>query len=87
MSAANTVHSSSLEGRLALKYAHERLAEMLVLGSASAPVKQISHLTAPVERRDFPREVAQASLPSRHSWVLTAAPSHTLVGSVTNTRV
>lgn len=38
MAATDTVHSSYLEGRPALKYAHERLAEMPVLGSASAPL-------------------------------------------------
>ncbi len=55
MTATDTVHSSSLKSRPGLKYAHERFAEMLVLGSASAQLKQMTHLTAQLERRDSPR--------------------------------
>ncbi|MDR6924359.1 hypothetical protein J2Y56_000386 [Pseudomonas sp. BE134] len=54
MTATNTVRSSSLEGRPALKYAHERLTEMLYLGRVSGPLKQISHLTPHMEQRDSP---------------------------------
>lgn len=38
MTATNTVRTSALGSRPALKYAHERITEMLFLGSAAGPL-------------------------------------------------